>query len=148
MKIYRGISDKHKGDPWASQHHAIYFTRDPRVAERYGKSGGVFEFELPDNLRISPTEELNKLLEESDYPEMAGDYSKANLDEAPIFGADPQSESIAQNLNIHGVEDRKGNIEMLPGGWAEGINPKKLGTLELEDLIALENMKHVRGRDY
>jgi len=125
MIVYRGIGKAAKGDPWSTQHYAIYFTTSREVAEHYGKTGGVFKFDLS-KCKIIPTSNLADAFTEAGYDEFSNfDYSEVSLDSDPLLGARSDAESIALTLGIDGVMDKYGNVELVVSECARLLGKAK-----------------------
>lgn len=94
-----------------SEHYAIYATTDLSVAARYGK---VYELDLT-ALDICSIDDLGALLAE-DFPQYADlDPETVDIDADPLFGSGSECYQIADMLDIDGVIDHKGNIEIWRG---------------------------------
>ena len=111
MKAYRGTAF----EALSTQHYAIYATTDIIVAEYYaGTKGRVYTLDLS-ALTIVDMDRLSELLADSEYADMASFDRSHNLSDYPLLGADGQCYTIADALNIDGVIDDYGNIEIYNG---------------------------------
>jgi len=114
MTAYRGCH----ADWTLTRHYALYATTDPSVAERYG---AVHTLDLS-ALHLVSTANLAQALIDADLTEYVGrDMAEIDLDADPWLGDSSDCYWLAEQLDVDGIIDSHGNIEIWRARHAEEL---------------------------
>jgi len=110
MIVYRG----HDHNPNTSQQFAIYYTCNQLTASKYGKT--VYKFDTGISNIISVLEFGKRLVQYEQYEELGkyilNNLTTINIDIDGFFESDSECYTIADLLDIDGIIDAYGHLEV------------------------------------